>query len=111
MPSILCILRNLNEVSVHLCAVKDFFMSQLLCFSIFSPIPKLKITSQFSFFWYKTHTFELFFFFFSLLYSSSIIGSFEVRVNVRLHNHTYSRCDVGEQGLAGDAWFSMAQLS
>lgn len=85
---------------------QGFFMSPLLCFSIFSPIPKLKITSQFSLFWYKKHIWA---FFFSLLYSSSIIDSFEVRVNVGLHKHTYSRCDVGEQTLAGHAWPSRVE--
>lgn len=63
--------------SLFISAVKDFLMSPLLSV-FFSLFEKSQVSSAFS--GTKTHIFELFFFF--LLYSSFIIGSFEVRVNV-----------------------------
>lgn len=46
------------------------------------------------------------------LYSSSSIGTFEVRLGMGLHNHIYySRCDVLEQRLEKRVLFSVAQQS
>lgn len=85
-------LRNLNEVSVHLCcAVNDFFMSQFLLHSFLvgfvalSPTPKLKNAIKFIPFCYTNHTTCLILF---LTLFSSTIGSLKMRVDMGLHNHT-----------------------